>query len=108
MADINLINELVGSRQFEEAKTLIKEALEEDSNDIEVLKLAGLVSVNLEEWILAKKYFETVVKFESQDATSWFYLANSYEHLGDFISAKSAYLQVINLRHEYIEAYKNL
>ena len=59
MADINLINELVGSRQFEEAKTLIKEALEEDSNDIEVLKLAGLVSVNLEEWILAKKYFES-------------------------------------------------
>ena len=28
MADINLINELVGNRQFEEAKTLIQEALE--------------------------------------------------------------------------------
>lgn len=108
MADINLISELVGSRQFEEAKTLIKEALEEDSNNIEVLKLAGLVSVNLEEWINAKKYFETVVKFEMEDATSWFYLANSYEHLGDFISAKNAYFKVIELRPEYIEAYKNL
>ena len=52
--------------------------------------------------------FETVVKFNQDDATSWFYLANSYEKLGNFTAAKSAYIKVIELRDEYLEAYKNL
>ena len=108
MTDINRINELVGNKEFEEAKLQINEALQSDSNNVELLKLAGLTAVNLNEWVEAQKYFETVVKFNQEDATSWFYLANSYEKLGNFISAKSAYIKVIELRDEYLEAYKNL
>ena len=37
-----------------------------------------------------------------------FYLGNCYDNLGDLISSKNAYVQVINLRPEYIEAYKTL
>ena len=108
MADINRINELVGQQEFEEAKTLIDIALSETPDDRELLKLAGLTEVNLENWELAKKYFETVVKFENQDATSWFYLASCYEKLGDLISAKNAYIKVIELRPEYMDAYQSL
>lgn len=108
MADINKINELVGNKEFEEAKTLLSEALLESPDNIELLKLAGLTDVNLNSWATAKKYFETVVKFEAEDATSWFYLAKCYENLGDFISAKNSYTTVIKLRPEYIEAYKNI
>ena len=105
---INEINELVGSKQFQEARNLIDEALKTNPDDRELLKLAGLTYVNLELWNDAKKHFESVVKFESEDATSWFYLAKCYEKLGDFISAKHSYIKVIELRAEYLEAYKSL
>lgn len=108
MVDINVINELVGEKRFQEAKILIDEILQESTNDKELLKLAGLTYVNLELWSNAKKQFENVVKFDSEDATSWFYLAKCYEKLGDFISAKNSYTTVIKLRPEYIEAYKNI
>ena len=99
---INEINELVGSKQFQEARNLIDEALKTNPDDRELLKLAGLTYVNLELWNDAKKHFESVVKFEAEDATSWFYLAKCYEKLGDFISSKNAYISVINLREEVL------
>lgn len=108
MADIDRITELVGTKDFEEAKLLIEEGLKENPDNIELLKLAGLTDVNLELWFTARNYFETVVKFEPQDATSWFYLAKCYERLADFTSAKNAYIKVVELRNEYMEAYQGL
>ena len=108
MADIDKINELIACKKFEEAKPLLEEALKETLDDKEICKLAGLAYVNMENWNEAKKNFETVVKFASEDATSWFYLAKCYENLGDLISAKNAYIKVIQLRPEYMDAYKNL
>ena len=102
------INELVGNKEFEEAYKLTNEALIEDSENIELIKLAGLIEVNIEEWEKARNHFETVVKHLSKDATSWFYLANCYDKLGDLISAKNAYIKVIDLRSEYTDAYKSL
>ncbi len=102
------INELVGNKEFEEAYKLTKQALAEDSENIELIKLAGLIEVNIEEWDKALNHFETVVKLSNDDATSWFYLANCYDKLGDLISAKNAYIKVIDLRSEYIDAYKSL
>lgn len=108
MASIDKINELIGNKEFQAAKELIISSLQEEPNNIELIKLAGLAEVNLEEWEAAKTHFETVVKFSQEDAASWFYLANCYNNLGDFISAKNAYLQVIMLRQGYEEAYKSL
>lgn len=108
MTDIDRITELVGTKDFEEAKPLIEEGLKENPDNIELLKLAGLTDVNLELWFTARNYFETVVKFEPQDATSWFYLAKCYERLADFTSAKNAYIKVVELRNEYMEAYQGL
>ena len=108
MLDLNRINELVGSKNFEEAKVLIEEGLKESPDNLELLKLEGLTAVNLVDWTKARKCFETVVKFDSEDATSYFYLGNCYEKLGDFISAKNAYITVLKLRPEYLEAYKLL
>ena len=108
MTDLDRINELVGQKEFEEAYKLIVPALKEDLDNLELIKLAGLVEVNLENWSAAKIRFETVVKFSPNDATSWFYLASCLEHLGDFIEAKSAYIKVIKLRGKSKEAYQNL
>lgn len=108
MADLDRITELVGIKDFKGAKSLIEEALKETPESIELLKLAGLTDVNLQLWFTARSHFETVVKFEPDDATSWFYLANCYDKLADFTSAKNAYIKVIELRHEYMEAYQSL
>lgn len=105
---INKIAELVGDKQFENAKVLVDEELIKNPFDIELLKLAGLTYINLDLWEQAKTAFETVIKTEQEDATSWFYLAKCYERLGDFISSKNAYIEVIKLREEYLEAYKNI
>lgn len=108
MADLDRINELVGNKDFEEAKVLINEGLKENPDNIELLKLQGLTDVNLKLWNIARNSFETVVKFEPNDATSWYYLANCYDKTGDIVAAKNAYIKVIELRDEYLDAYKNL
>ena len=108
MVNIDIINESVGEKKFEEVYPIIKEALNEEPNNIELRKLAGLTAVNLEDWNSARNYFETVIKFSPEDATSHFYLAKCYENLGDLVSAKNSYMSVINLRKDYIDAYKGL
>ena len=108
MAIIEEINELIANKEFSEAKKKIEEAINEYSEDVEFLKLAGLTYVNLELWKNAKQNFESAIKYSNEDATSWFYLAKCYEKLGDFVASKNAYITVIKLRPEYLDAYKNL
>lgn len=108
MADIEKINELVGNKEFTEASILIKEALEEEPQNLEILKLSGLTNINLGNWEQARNDFESAVKYAPEDATSLFYLAKCYEKLNILISAKNYYIKVIELRPEYDEAYKSL
>ena len=108
MYDIERINELVGNKEFEEAKELINEALTEAPDNPELLKLAGLTYVNLERWSEACKNFESAVKYSPEDATAAFYLAKCYENLGNLSAAKSYYIKVTELRPEYNDAYKSL
>ena len=102
------INDLIGKKEFDKAKELLEPALKAEPENVELLKLSGLVASNDEDWQKARSNFETVVKFKSEDATSWFYLASAYDRLGDFVSAKNAYIKVIDLRSGYMEAYKSL
>ena len=108
MSDIERITELVGNKDYDSALPLIEEGLKENPDEVGILKLAGLVHINLNCWENAKKYFETVVKLSPEDATSWFYLENCYDKSSDYTSEKNAYKKVIELRDEYLEAYKTL
>ena len=62
MSDIDRISELVGNKDFTEAKKIIDQQFESEANNVEFLKLAGLTEVNLGDWMKARKYFESVVK----------------------------------------------
>ena len=110
MEKINLdeINQIVAENDFAQAKVKLEELLKDDEFNVEALKLLGLCNFNLELYDQSRINFETVVKYAPDDATSWYYLANCYDNLNDLLHAESAYLEVINLRDEYLDAYKNL
>lgn len=102
------INELVVDKKFEEAKQeLLKYNLDEEK-EFEALKLLGLCNVNLENYKEGQSNFETVVKYDPEDASSWFYLASCYDNLDDIIHARAAYQKVIELRKNFLDAYKSL
>ena len=102
------INQLVVDKKFEEAKAeLLKYDLDQDRN-IEALKLLGLCNVNLEKYREGQSNFETVIKYDPEDASSWFYLASCYDNMDDRLHAITAYNKVIELREEFLDAYKNL
>lgn len=106
--DLDKVNDLIGLKQFDEAKAILKEIVKLDTKNVEAFKLLGLCNVNLGCFKEGQSNFETVVKYNSEDATSWFYLGNCYDNLEDFRHAKAAYLEVIKLRENYLDAYKSL
>ena len=106
--ELDKINDLIHAEQYEQAKELLNDVLENDDKDIEAKKLYALCEVNLENYNEARYVLEDVVKFEDNDALSWFYLGCCYDYLEDLILAKHAYLKVIELREEYVDAYKSL
>lgn len=108
MMSIEEINELVANSNFVEAKAALVDLIEAEPGNFEAIKLLGLVNTNLELPLEAKKNFEDIVKYHQEDATSWFYLASCYDTLGEVSAAEAAFLKVIELRPDYVEAYKNL
>ncbi len=58
--------------------------------------------------LLQELILKLLLNLSLKEATSWFYLAKCYEKLADFTSAKNAYVRVIDLRNEYMEAYQSL
>lgn len=108
MEDLNNIQDLISEGSFNEAKKLLTEDSEELKNNVEAIKLLGLVNVNLELFDEAKKNFEKAIKLSPDDTTALYYLANCYDNLEMVSDAEKLYLKVLKLRDEYIDAYKNL
>ena len=108
MRSIEEINEMIAQKNFSEAKTELENIIESEANNFAYKKLLGLVNINLDLTEEAKSNFEDVVKYNPDDATSWFYLANCYDTLGSYSASEAAYLKVIELRPDYADAYKNI
>lgn len=107
MENVEQIQEFIAKKDFESAKQELVKFTENNEKDVEALKLLGLCYVNLGQYKEGKQVFETVIKY-SDDATSWFYLANCYDNLEEHIHAIAAYEEVLRMRPEYADAYKNL
>lgn len=106
--NLNEINQLLSEKKFEEAKKELEKHHLDEEKDIEAVKLLGLCNVNLNLFKEGQSNFETVVKYRPEDASSWFYLGNCYDNQDNFIPAKAAYLKVLELRENFLDAYKNL
>ena len=84
---LNEINEIIGEKDFSQAKIMLEDYLKDDEFNVEGLKLLGLCNLNLDLYDEGRSNFETVVKYAPDDATSWFYLANCYDNLEDYLHA---------------------
>ena len=102
------VNNLIAESEFAKAKHKLLQIMAENGTTLASTKLLGLVNVNLGCYDEARQNFEEVVEQEKEDATSWFYLGNCYDKLKKLEQAKDAYLKVIELRENYLDAYKSV
>ena len=108
MNDLETIKELISEKKYNNAKISLTDYLSQNENDLEAIKLKGLVNVNLDLYKEAEKDFLAVIKAEPKDATSLFYLANCYDNLGNITEAEKYYTKVLKIRENYVDAYKDL
>ena len=76
--------------------------------DIDARRLLALCEVNLENFDSARNILEDIIKYRQDDALCWYYLGCCYDNLELFVEAKHAYNTVLELRPEYVDAYKSL
>ena len=105
---INLANQNIGESNFEKALKILEEAYQIDNQNNEVLKNLGLCCYNLQKNTKAQEYFTKALKVSPDDATSLYY-AGAINLLNlDLETAKGQLKKVLELRPEYLDAYKNL
>ena len=105
---INLANKNIADSNFEKAMKVLEEAYEIDDKNNEVLKNLGLCYYNLQKNTKAQEYFTKALNVSPDDATSLYY-AGAINILNmDLETAKLQLEKVLELRPEYLDAYKNL
>lgn len=102
------IIKFVDKKEYENAKSLIAEILDKNSEDFEMQKLMGLCNLNLGLNDDALDNFNQAIKLDSLDASSMYYAASIYTEKEQYKQAESLLNEVIKLREEYIDAYKIL
>lgn len=102
------IETLIAEKNFEKAMLKLEEQIKKDENNIDLLKNLGLCLVNLEKNQYALDTFLKVIELKPDDATSYFYAGTLYQKLSDSKNAIKYLKKVIELRKNYIDAYKSL
>ena len=107
----NILNEALGyinKEEFEQAKSLLQKYLVSDPKNIEALKNLGLCEINLDNPLAAIDAFKQVVENNKDDATSLFYIASCKVRTGEKEEAINYFKEVLKLRPDFLEAYKNI
>ena len=100
--------DLINSDEYILAQKELKEILANEPNNIEAIKNLALCEVNLDNPHEAISLFKKAVKIDSEDATSYFYLANCLSRIGNKEEAIENFKQVLELRPDFIDVYKSL
>lgn len=99
--------ELINNNDFEGAKGLLEHAIELDPEKTEAYKNLGLCEINLNNNSAALSAFQKAYDLDNKDATTVYYLACCTAQ-ADKQKAAKLFKEVIDLRPEYLDAYKNL
>ena len=102
------VTQLISKKEYKQAKVLIAELLKEKNTDVELQKLQGLCNINLGCWDEAYEDFIKLVEIDNEDALSLYYLSTIYVEKNDLENAEKSLNKVIELRENYLDAYKSL
>ncbi|MEI8378199.1 MAG: tetratricopeptide repeat protein [bacterium] len=105
---INLANQNIADANFEKAAKILEEAYEIDNQNNEILKNLGLCYYNLQKNTKAQEFFTKALGINPDDATSLYYSGSINILNLDLETAKLQLQKVLELRPEYLDAYKNL
>lgn len=105
---INFANQNIADANFEKAIKFLEEACQIDNENNEILKNLGLCYYNLQKNTKAHEFFQKALKITPDDATSLYYVGSINILNMDLETAKLQFQKVIELRPEYLDAYKNL
>ena len=106
--DFNKLYKLVNSEQYTKALEIAQGILETDEKDNDAKKIVAMCLVNMEDFNGARNILEDIIKYLQEDAVCWYYLGCCYDNLDMNVEAKFAYNKVLELRPEYVDAYKSL
>lgn len=105
---IDLANKNISESNFEKAVGILEEAYEIDNQNNEILKNLGLCYYNLQKNTKAQEFFTKALNVNPDDATSLYYSGSINILNLDLQTAKLQLQKVLELRPEYLDAYKNL
>ena len=103
-----VVTQLISAKEYKQAKEIIIKLLKGNNTDIELQKLLGLCNINLCCWDDAFCNFTKLVEIDNQDALSLYYLSSIYIEKNDLENAEKTLNKVIELRENYLDAYKSL
>ncbi len=99
--------ELINKEDFEGAKALLNKAIELDDNNIEAYKNLGLCEVNLDNNDDALLAFQKAYELNNKDAVTIYYYACCMSKK-DKQKAIALFQELVDIRPEYLDAYKSL
>jgi len=104
---INLANEAIEKKDFQEAKKALQSALIVEKENIEALGRYGYVLIELNEYEEAKDIYEDIIKIDKDDDMAYAMLANCYNKLSLKTQAITYHKISIKLDDEYAPHYFN-
>ncbi|MCQ2958454.1 MAG: tetratricopeptide repeat protein, partial [Candidatus Gastranaerophilales bacterium] len=100
--------EYLSKKDFSSALVELNKILENDKNNLEALKNAGLCYFNLKDYENSAKMFQRAREIDNDDATALYYLASLAILMNNSEDAINYSKKVIALRPEFFDAYKIL
>ena len=94
-------------KKFQEVIVDGEKLLKERQNDVQLLFLLGLASINLQNFVSAESYFEKLLLFK-KNAENLYTLGNIQKKLKKFNKAIDSFNEAIKLNPIYSEAFNNL
>lgn len=104
---LQMTDDAVAKKDFEEAKKALGSALIIDENNTEVLQRMGYVYMQTEEYTEAKESYEKILSLDDADDMAHALLANVLHKLGDEEGAEKHHERAIVLDPEYAPHHFN-
>lgn len=107
-ADIGKAIKLFDSADFLETEKFCKTALANDSGNVILLNILGLVLHRQRDYINSQRTFKKALQLKPDYTEAYYNLGNTYLDQRNFTDAVSCYKKALKFEPDYLDAYLNL